>query len=138
MGEILDFSKSFSKFHWTSKAISRTIELATQGQKRCMTLLYCFEEVNSSMSKRWSAHGDRKGWLDEQMSPFELRVSKDTFNQETCAKKNKEIYWLKILPLQWRQKISILSRRVERRFLYFNHLSKEVLEQMIPHLKALI
>ena len=26
----------------------------------------------------------------------------------------------------------------ERRFLYFNHLSKEFLEQMIPHLKALI
>ena len=40
--------------------------------------------------------------------------------------------------IQWRQKISILSSRVERRFLYFNHLSKEVLEQMIPHLKALI
>ena len=28
--------------------------------------------------------------------------------------------------------------REERRFLYFNHLSKEFLEQMIPHLKALI
>ena len=27
--------------------------------------------------------------------------------------------------------------REERRFLYFNHLSKEFLEQMIPHLKAL-
>ena len=26
----------------------------------------------------------------------------------------------------------------ERRFLYFNHLSKEFLEQMIPHLKSLI
>ena len=26
----------------------------------------------------------------------------------------------------------------ERRFLYFNHLSKEFLEQMIPQLKALI
>ena len=26
----------------------------------------------------------------------------------------------------------------KRRFLYFNHLSKEFLEQMIPHLKALI
>ena len=26
----------------------------------------------------------------------------------------------------------------ERCFLYFNHLSKEFLEQMIPHLKALI
>ena len=26
----------------------------------------------------------------------------------------------------------------ERRFLYFNHLSKEFLEQMIPHIKALI
>ena len=26
----------------------------------------------------------------------------------------------------------------ERRFLYFNHLSKEFLEQMIPHLKALM
>ena len=25
----------------------------------------------------------------------------------------------------------------ERRFLYLNHLSKEFLEQMIPHLKAL-
>ena len=29
-------------------------------------------------------------------------------------------------------------RREERRFLYFNHLSTEFLEQMIPHLKALI
>ena len=29
-------------------------------------------------------------------------------------------------------------RRDERRFLYFNHLFKEFLEQMIPHLKALI
>ena len=28
--------------------------------------------------------------------------------------------------------------REERRFLNFNHLSKEFLEQMIPHLKALI
>ena len=28
--------------------------------------------------------------------------------------------------------------RKERRFLYFNHLYKEFLEQMIPHLKALI
>ena len=28
--------------------------------------------------------------------------------------------------------------REERCFLYFNHLSKEFLEQMIPHLKALI
>ena len=28
--------------------------------------------------------------------------------------------------------------REERHFLYFNHLSKEFLEQMIPHLKALI
>ena len=28
--------------------------------------------------------------------------------------------------------------REERRFLYFNHLSTEFLEQMIPHLKALI
>ena len=28
--------------------------------------------------------------------------------------------------------------REKRRFLYFNHLSKEFLEQMIPHLKALI
>ena len=28
--------------------------------------------------------------------------------------------------------------REERRFLYFNHLSKEILEQMLPHLKALI
>ena len=28
--------------------------------------------------------------------------------------------------------------REERRFLYFNHLSKEFLEQMIPYLKALI
>ena len=28
--------------------------------------------------------------------------------------------------------------REERSFLYFNHLSKEFLEQMIPHLKALI
>ena len=28
--------------------------------------------------------------------------------------------------------------REERRFLYFDHLSKEFLEQMIPHLKALI
>ena len=28
--------------------------------------------------------------------------------------------------------------REERRFLYFNHLSKECLEKMIPHLKALI
>ena len=28
--------------------------------------------------------------------------------------------------------------REERRFLYFNHLSKEILEQMIPRLKALI
>ena len=28
--------------------------------------------------------------------------------------------------------------REERRFLYFNHLSKVFLEQMIPHLKALI
>ena len=26
----------------------------------------------------------------------------------------------------------------KKRFLYFNHLSKEFLEQMIPHLKALI
>ena len=26
----------------------------------------------------------------------------------------------------------------ERRFLYFNHLSKEFMEQMIPHLKDLI
>ena len=26
----------------------------------------------------------------------------------------------------------------KRRFLYFNHLSKEFLEQMIPHFKALI
>ena len=26
----------------------------------------------------------------------------------------------------------------KRRFLYFNHLSKEFLEEMIPHLKALI
>ena len=26
--------------------------------------------------------------------------------------------------------------REERRFLYFNHLSKEFLEQMIPHLKC--
>ena len=26
----------------------------------------------------------------------------------------------------------------KRRFLYFNHLSKEFLEQMTPHLKALI
>ena len=40
--------------------------------------------------------------------------------------------------VQWRQKISILSSREERPFLYFNHLSKEFLEQMIPHLKALI
>ena len=40
--------------------------------------------------------------------------------------------------LQWWQKISILSSREERCFLYFNHLSKEFLEQMIPHLKALI
>ena len=40
--------------------------------------------------------------------------------------------------LQWWQKISILSSREERRFLYFNHLSKDFLEQMIPHLKALI
>ena len=31
-----------------------------------------------------------------------------------------------------------LFGREERRFLYFNHLSKEFLEQMIPHLKALI
>ena len=28
--------------------------------------------------------------------------------------------------------------REERPFLYFNHLSKEFLEQMIPHLKAII
>ena len=28
--------------------------------------------------------------------------------------------------------------REERRFVYFSHLSKEFLEQMIPHLKALI
>ena len=28
--------------------------------------------------------------------------------------------------------------REERRFLNFNHLSKEFLDQMIPHLKALI
>ena len=28
--------------------------------------------------------------------------------------------------------------REKRHFLYFNHLSKEFLEQMIPHLKALI
>ena len=28
--------------------------------------------------------------------------------------------------------------REERHFLYFNHLSKAFLEQMIPHLKALI
>ena len=40
--------------------------------------------------------------------------------------------------IQCWQKISILSSREERRFLYFNHLSKEFLEQMIPHLKALI
>ena len=40
--------------------------------------------------------------------------------------------------IQWRQKISILYSREERRFLYFNHLSKEFLEQMIPLLKALI
>ena len=31
-----------------------------------------------------------------------------------------------------------LFGREERRFLYFNHLLKEFLEQMIPHLKALI
>ena len=30
------------------------------------------------------------------------------------------------------------SSREEKRFLYFNHLSKEFLEQMIPHLKALV
>ena len=30
------------------------------------------------------------------------------------------------------------SKTEERCFLYFNHLSKEFLEQMIPHLKALI
>ena len=35
------------------------------------------------------------------------------------------------------RKVHTLSRE-ERRFLYFNHLSKEFLEQMIPHLKALI
>ena len=29
-------------------------------------------------------------------------------------------------------------RREERCFLYFNHLSKEFLEQMVPHFKALI
>ena len=35
--------------------------------------------------------------------------------------------------------ISVLTPvREERRFLYFNHLSKEFLEKMIPHLKALI
>ena len=28
--------------------------------------------------------------------------------------------------------------REERRFLYYNHLSKEFLERMMPHLKALI
>ena len=31
-----------------------------------------------------------------------------------------------------------LFDREERRFLYFNHLSKEFPKQMIPHLKALI
>ena len=44
----------------------------------------------------------------------------------------------KSFQIQWRQKISILFSREERHFLYFNHLSKEFLKQMIPHLKALI
>ena len=34
------------------------------------------------------------------------------------------------MEIQWWQKISILSSKEERRFLYFNHLSKEFLEQM--------
>ena len=35
--------------------------------------------------------------------------------------------------------VSVLTpSREEKGFLYFNHLSKEFLEQMIPHLKALI
>ena len=36
------------------------------------------------------------------------------------------------------QKKIHFSSKEKRCFLYFNHLSKEFLEQMIPHLKALI
>ena len=43
------------------------------------------------------------------------------------------------LPLHTVPTTPVLTKHSkERRFLYFNHLSKEFLEQMIPHLKALI
>ena len=47
------------------------------------------------------------------------------------------IKYEQLLPTAVTRKVHT-PRREERRFFYFNHLSKEFLEQMIPHLKALI
>ena len=74
-----------------------------------------------------------KGWADE--------IGPNKKPAEDRKKKTKNTTW-NTKTKEYQDTVSEhqchTPSREERRFLYFNHLSKEFLEQMIPHLKALM
>ena len=70
----------------------------------------------------------------EHSYPSFLDIVPENSNQKVMLAILKESYGICTVMLSQ----CYTPSKERRRFLYFNHLSKEFLEQMIPHLKALI